>query len=65
MGEMIRGLDVTVGNAVVTGISKKLEVGELGTCVGTGVDSAPQAVMSRQSSSEKTNRRFIASSYIR
>ena len=59
MGEMTRGLDVTVGNAVVTGISKKLEVGEPGICVGAGVDSATQAVMIRQSSSEKTNRRFI------
>ncbi len=59
MGEMIRGLDVTVGNAVVTGISKKLEVGEPGICVGTGVDSAPQAVISMQTSSEKMNRRFI------
>ena len=59
MGEMIRGPDVTVGNAVVTGISKKLEVGEPGICVGAGVDSAPQAVMSRQISSKKINRRFI------
>lgn len=59
IGEMIRGLDVTVGNAVVTGISKKLDVGELGTCAGAGVDSATQAVKSRQSSNEKINRRFI------
>ena len=59
MGEMIRGLDVTVGNAVVTGISKKLEVGEPGICVGAGVDSSPQAVVRMQISSEKNNRRFI------
>ena len=59
MGEMIRGLDVTVGNAVVTGISKKLEVGEPGTCVGAGVAFAPQAVMRMQTSGEKMKRRFI------
>ena len=59
MGEMIRGLEVTVGNAVVTGISKKLDVGEPGICVGKGVDSATQAVKNRQRSSEKTNRRFM------
>src|SRR5687768_6247650 len=59
MGEMIRGLDVIVGNAVVTGISKKLDVGVPGICVGAGVDSAPQALINMQTSSEKNNRRFI------
>ena len=59
MGEMTRGLDVTVGNAVVTSISKKLDVGDGGICVGSGVDSAPHAVINMQTSSEKNNWRFI------
>ena len=36
-----------------------MDVGELGICVGRGVDSAPQDVIKRQTNSDKNNIRFI------
>ena len=58
IGETIRGLDVALGSGVVTGISKKLEVGDCGTCVGAGVDSAPQAESRMQITRKRIDMRF-------
>lgn len=59
IGETVRGLEVALGSGVVTGISKKLEVGDCGTCVGAAVDSAPQAVSRVQTNKAKIHLRFI------
>jgi hypothetical protein len=58
IGETVRGLDVALGSGVVTGISKKLEVGDCGTCVGAGVDSAPQAESRMQITRKRIDMRF-------
>ena len=58
IGETVRGLDVALGNGVVTGISKKLDVGDPGICVGAGVDSAPQAESRVQRTRNRINIRF-------
>ena len=39
IGDTIRGLDVALGSGVVTGISKKLDVGDAGIGCGVGVPS--------------------------
>ena len=65
IGETVRGLGVTLGNGVVTGISKKLEVGDGGICVGAGVDSAPQAVSSEQIIRERIKLRFNRKSMLK
>ena len=61
IGETVRGLDVALGSGVVTGISKKFEVGDGGICVGAGLDSPLQAVSSAKTSTAKIHLRFINS----
>lgn len=65
IGETVRGLDVALGNGVVTGISKKLDVGDPGICVGAGVDSAPQAVSRMQRTRKRINIRFNRKSMLK
>ena len=58
IGDTIRGLDVALGSGVVTGISKKLDVGDAGIGCGVGVDSAPQAVRNEKIIKTRIKLRF-------